>query len=586
MSFLRLELWPLVALVTLVLVGATVLIEQRFYRWVRAHWLFARSATSTLATLSWVAGLALLTLILLDPREPEVRIKGKVLQTKTIILIDTSTSMLCEDVRPNRLEKAVMIAKHFARNAVGHQVSIMAFADVTKRLTPFTTDRDLIEARLDSLRLMRNQSAGSAIGLAIAEAVRYFDFTKDPGVGNVVVITDGEENATTEKLALPKGISLMLVGVGTPEGGPIPQKSPYGDNFGNKKYKSSDIITKLNEDYFKALTAANPNASYVLTRAYDLPTAEVLEYFETRKNEMAEGENVVRPVAIETIAIPALVLMLAGMLLRMLPPFALCLALALAAGVSGPAVAEEKKLPPLPAEVSERIDRLKRGELDAGEKINLADQLVRHQRHALAQTLYAEAARGAPDEVSPQSYFNWATSELESGKLRSAIAKYDRILSSPDFADQALRAKAEQNLKKAFSAPPPSENDKKNKDEKKDNKKDKGSSGGSSQEKSDPQNEQGGNKSEQAGEQEKNPFDPKNQDENKDRGGTDKSEPNPAEPDDEEKNNEREAPQVAEEKGEKKPSPLLEQLKQDDRKLQMKLMKTDTQQRNPGRKDW
>lgn len=575
MSFLRIELWPLVALVTLLLVGATALVEQRFYRWVRAHWLFARSTSSSLASLSWVAGFALLTLILLDPREPEVRIKGKVLQTKTIILIDTSTSMLCEDVRPNRLEKAVMIAKHFARNAVGHQVSIMAFADVTKRLTPFTTDRDLIEARLDSLRLMRNQSAGSAIGLAIAEAVRYFDFTKDPGVGNVVVITDGEETATTEKLALPKGISLMLVGVGTPEGGPIPQKSPYGDNFGNKKYKSSDIITKLNEDYFKALTAENSNASYVLTRAYDLPTSEVLGYFENRKNEMAEGENVVRPVAIETIAVPALVLMLAGMLLRLLPPFALCLALALVAGASGPAVAEEKKLPPLPAEVSERIDRLKRGELDAGEKINLADQLVRHQRHALAQTLYDEAARGAPGEVSPQSYFNWATSELESGKLRSAIAKYDRILNSPDFADQALRAKAEQNLKKAFAAPPPSENDKKNKDEKKDNKKDKGSSDGSSQE-----------KSEQAGEQEKNPFDPKNQDENKDRDGADKPEPDSAQPNDEEKNSEREAPQVAEEKGEKKPSPLLEQLKQDDRKLQMKLMKTDTQQRNPGRKDW
>ena len=99
--------------------------------------------------------------------------------------------MLAEDVRPNRLEKAVLVAKHFVRKAPGHQISLMVFADIVKKLVPFTNDVDLLDARLDSIKSLRNLNAGSSIGLAIKEAVQYFD-PKDKSVtGNIIVITGG-----------------------------------------------------------------------------------------------------------------------------------------------------------------------------------------------------------------------------------------------------------------------------------------------------------------------------------------------------------------------------------------------------------
>jgi Ca-activated chloride channel family protein len=166
--------------------------EKKFFNLIKTYWFYKRSPLSYISTFFAVLGMAGLLLSLLDLRGPEEKIKTEVPTDRTIILIDTSASMLAEDVKPSRLQKAALIAKHFARKAAGHQLSIVAFAEIQKKIVPFTNDLDLIDARLDSLKTLRNHYGSSALSLAIQESIQYFQETGGEARGNILIFTDGE----------------------------------------------------------------------------------------------------------------------------------------------------------------------------------------------------------------------------------------------------------------------------------------------------------------------------------------------------------------------------------------------------------
>lgn len=151
MTFLNLKFLPLIVLAIALMWFATFRLEKKYFQWILDHWFFRRSKLSKISSFLYFLGFTLILSSLLDLRGPEKRVTGKVSDQKTIILIDTSASMLAEDVRPNRFEKAILLAKHFMKKAAGHQISVVVFSDGQKRIIPFTKDRDLLEARLDTL---------------------------------------------------------------------------------------------------------------------------------------------------------------------------------------------------------------------------------------------------------------------------------------------------------------------------------------------------------------------------------------------------------------------------------------------------
>ena len=116
------------------LVLIVFVLERRFFNMVRTYWFFQRSFFSYLSSFFFLLGMAALLVSLLDLRGPEEKVKTPIPQQRTIILIDTSASMLAEDVKPSRLQKASLIAKHFARKAAGQQISIVAFAEIQKKI--------------------------------------------------------------------------------------------------------------------------------------------------------------------------------------------------------------------------------------------------------------------------------------------------------------------------------------------------------------------------------------------------------------------------------------------------------------------
>jgi Ca-activated chloride channel homolog len=556
--------------------------EKSFYQFIYDFWFYRQSIWSRLSSLCFLAGFILLSIVLLDPRGPEKRVKGQISKDQTIILMDTSTSMLTEDLKPNRLEKAIWMAKHLVRNIFGHEVAILIFADITKKLTPFTDDMDLLDARLDSLRAVRKLQAGSDISSAIMEAVQFFKTNTEP-MGNIVVFTDGEDHEQALKLEIPEKINLIFVGVGTQRGGPIPLKDSQGLFFGNKKYRGETVTSRLSEDFFKKTAAGSKNIFYFIPRNNQMPTNDIISVMKNQKLQQQEKDNIIRPVEMQTWAVPGIILLILSYIFKNMKGFVLTSLLIISMSSFAQ---EEEKENKLSEEALKGLQLLQENKLSSSQKLALADKLASEKQPKVADILYQEEfTNEASKKENPASYFNYGTMKLQEKKYAEGFQVYKDLkkwLEKNELKiSEDLKKEMDENIERAFAQSSSSGQ---------------GEGEGKDQSQSgDSQNQEGQGKSsknnkskEGEGDQKKNPFDTKNKDQEKKAG---KNEEKKDESGKGEKPEEQE-PQVSQgepqdpQKGKKKLSPLLEQLKSDDRQLQGKLLDTQTQKRLKSRKDW
>lgn len=578
MSFIQLNLAPGLLIAFLIFVVLVVFLEKKFFNFVRTYWFYRRSFFSYISTFLFILGLFGLLLSLLDARGPEEKIKTEVPQDRTIILIDTSASMLAEDVKPSRLQKAILIAKHFARKAAGQQLSIVAFAEVQKKIVPFTNDLDLIDARLDSLKNLRNHYGSSALSVAIQESVQYFRDSGQGVSGNILVLTDGEETAEGIDLKIPPEIHVALVGVGSSMGGRIPLDDGRGFRFGYKKDRGQDVITKLEEKYFKALSSEIPSSQYWIANSYSLPSEEILEFFQGEQKKGNQQQDMVyRPVLMEWIVVPAIILLVISYFFKAVRIFALSLVFCVL-----PLQAEDA--PKITPEIEEKISALRAGKLTSSQKVKLADDLQKAGARDEAVVLYSENLPKKIDPtLPPEAYLNYGTALLEKGEAEEGLRLYrsldEAIPDSPQ--NKKIREMMEKNIASFFQQQEQKKKEKKEQDQKQDKKEGESSSGQG-------QNSQGGkdqSEMKKDSQSNENKNDQKKDDQKKNDGEE--------KPEDEEKKN-------PEDKGEKKPEtpkPLpqkvpakLKQLMNDDRQLQMKMIENGTRDLNRRKsrksKDW
>ncbi len=560
--------------------------EKKFFNFVNTYWFLKRRWRHYLGTTLWLLGIFGLLLSLMDWRGPEERIKAQVPEDKTIILIDTSASMLAEDVKPSRLQKAVMLAKHFIRRAAGQQMSIVAFAEVQTKIVPFTNDVDLLDARLDSLKNLRNHYGSSALTIAMQESIQYFKESGDT-TGNIVVITDGEETAEGIDLKIPKEIRVALIGVGTTGGGRIPLDDSRGFRFGYKKSKGVEIITKLAPNYFKTLEKQIPISKSWILGSYTLPSDEIVDFFKTEKKKSEQQQDmVVRPVKMEWIVIPSIVVYIFGLLLRSMTPYRLSsflLLFFLSSGVMAQSeeVEEKKELSP---QTMEKLNQLEKGNLSLVEKLKLADELQVQNADDQAIPLYQEALTSGED-VSSESLFNYGTALLKKGNIAEGLSIYQSLKQHlPENQKDEYLEKMSQNTIHAI-------NQKKQKEEQKKN------------QKNDKNNDQNDSKDQNQGSSGQNEKqDQKDKKNNKNQDGKDKKDKEDKKEKDKKNQQDQSDKQDKEDEKEKKPdgekkpmppkkvSPLLKQLMSDDRQLQMKMIENGTKDLNKRHsrenKDW
>lgn len=574
----------LIPLLVIFIVFVFILIrmEKKFFEFIRLYWFYRRSTLSYLSTFLYLLGMGGLLLSLLDLRGAEEKIKTPAPTERTIILIDTSASMLAEDVKPSRLKKAVLIAKHFARKAVGHQLSIIAFAEIHKKIVPFTNDLDLIDARLESLENLRNHYGSSALSVAIQESVQYFKEIDSDIKGNIVVVTDGEETSEGIELKIPKNIKVALVGVGTPNGAKIPLDDGRGFRIDYKRERGKEVITKLNENFFKTLASESSEIRYWITSSYSLPSDDIISFF--RGENAATGEEqdmIIRPVMMEWIVVPSLIFLLVSYFLKSIRIFTLGIFFVLS-----PVFSQETEVK-LSPETSLKLDKLQTGKLSRYEKIKLADELYKSGIKEEAIALYEENLPDNLDpEIPPEAYLNYGTTLIDKGDIKKALSVYQRLSSSLDKTERSRKIqdmmnknalsffKLQEKKKKEQEEKDKQSKDSENKDQSKDSKDNKDQDGTGKQEN---QKKQGSGSD--SGEEEKNKNEPSNngEEENKDNDSDQKNDTDPK--------NQESKPLPP-----KKVPAKLKQLMSDDRQLQMKRIENGTRDLNRVKsrksKDW
>ena len=178
---------------------------------------------------------------------------------ETIIAMDISNSMLAEDVTPSRLERAKMMVENLVDNFSNDKIGLIVFAGDAFVQLPITSDYVSAKMFLSSITPSMIATQGTDIAAAISMATH--SFTQQEGVGRaIIVITDGEDHEggalEAAKEAESKDMRVYVLGVGSPNGAPIPTGN--GDYL--RDNTGQTVMTGLNEEMCRQIAQAGGGA--------------------------------------------------------------------------------------------------------------------------------------------------------------------------------------------------------------------------------------------------------------------------------------------------------------------------------------
>ncbi|WP_430974641.1 vWA domain-containing protein [Sunxiuqinia rutila] len=209
-----------------------------------------------------------------------------------IIGLDVSNSMLAEDIQPNRLERAKRAISRLIDNLSDDKIGLIVFAGDAYTQLPITTDYPSAKLFLNSVSTDIVPRQGTAIGAAI-ELARVSFSPQFEGNKAIIIITDGENHEDdaigAAKAAAESGIIVHTIGMGLPQGGPIPV-SVNGQKDYRKDKDGKVVITKLNEEMLQQIAAAG---SGIYVRANNAQVGLNTLFNEIDKMEEAEMESLV-----------------------------------------------------------------------------------------------------------------------------------------------------------------------------------------------------------------------------------------------------------------------------------------------------
>lgn len=200
-----------------------------------------------------------------------------------MILVDVSSSMEVEDVKPNRIERAKREILDFLRVLQGDRVGLVAFSGAAFVQCPLTLDYAALEMFLGALQTDLIPVPGTDLGAAIETGLSAFD-PKSETDKVILLITDGEDNENkgfeAAQRAVQKDVKIFVFGMGETSGGPIPLEGGKG---GFKKDEEGKLIlSKLEEEGLRKIASLS-GGTYVRSVAGDLDL-DIL-YFEGIKSK-------------------------------------------------------------------------------------------------------------------------------------------------------------------------------------------------------------------------------------------------------------------------------------------------------------
>jgi Ca-activated chloride channel homolog len=174
-----------------------------------------------------------------------------------MICLDVSNSMLAQDIKPNRLERAKQSIIRLIENLEGDRLGIIVFAGKAYTQLPITTDYAAAKMFISTINPGIVPTQGTAIGEAIEVAVNGFGESKHNKA--IVIITDGEDHEGNvleqADAAVKKGIAIYTIGMGLPEGTPIPVYTGDIQTGYRKDQDGQTIMSKLDETLLQQIAS-------------------------------------------------------------------------------------------------------------------------------------------------------------------------------------------------------------------------------------------------------------------------------------------------------------------------------------------
>lgn len=207
-----------------------------------------------------------------------------------VIALDVSNSMLAEDIEPNRLERAKRAISRLIDRLNDDKIGLIVFAGQAYTQLPITTDYNSAKMFLASVNTDIIPVQGTAIGSAIELASRSFTPNGESNKA-IIIITDGENHeddaSSLAQTAAENGIIVHTIGMGLPQGAPIPVYSRMQKDY-RKDADGNPVVTKLNEPMLEQISAAGGG---IYVRANNAQVGLNALFDEINKMEKTEMES-------------------------------------------------------------------------------------------------------------------------------------------------------------------------------------------------------------------------------------------------------------------------------------------------------
>ncbi len=198
-----------------------------------------------------------------NPQPQQIRHQGR----DVVILLDTSRSMLAEDLKPNRLERSKIAISDLLETLQGDRFAIITFAGNATVKCPLTQDYAFVRMALADVSTESTSRGGTMIGDAIRKAAEEIFDKQSRQYKDLILITDGEDHDSFAPQAAEKaaqeGIRIIAIGLGDDAtGSRIPIAGPNGEKT-FLKYRGQEVWSKLNSDLLREVAYVTEGGRYL-----------------------------------------------------------------------------------------------------------------------------------------------------------------------------------------------------------------------------------------------------------------------------------------------------------------------------------
>ncbi|RKY07268.1 MAG: hypothetical protein DRP66_07080, partial [Planctomycetota bacterium] len=201
-----------------------------------------------------------------NPQAQTIKRQGR----DVCILLDTSRSMLAEDIKPNRLERSKIAILDLLETLRGDRVAIVTFAGNSTVKCPLTQDYAFARMVLADISTKSSSRGGTMIGDAIRKAAEEVFDKQSREYKDIILITDGEEPEGCKSFApeaaekaAEEGIRIIAIGLGDKDqGSRIPVMGPNGEKT-FLKYEGEEVWSKVGADMLREIVSETDGGRYL-----------------------------------------------------------------------------------------------------------------------------------------------------------------------------------------------------------------------------------------------------------------------------------------------------------------------------------